>query len=798
MIRIFKKIKKWVYAQLAKITPGNTATKGASIALLVVSGLLFLVYAIWMTKQARDPWLLLFFIGFAIVCILSAYLTLWVLKKLNKIPKRYKRAFLIALPLLLSALAFEGLYLIAAVVIISLLGAAIAVFLKGTFKQLTRTKKVVTILGLCIGLGGFIAAIIGYAPVGFDAKPITNAAFQTKDQIQNIQAPSPAEKGSYTVKTLTYGSGKDLHRSAFAEDVTIKTDSVNGISFLDNWEGFAGWYREKFWGFDAKSLPINGYVWYPEGDGPFPLVLTVHGNHMMQDFSDIGYGYLGELLASRGIIFASVDENFLNSSFADITGGLDEENDARGWILLEHLRTWHTWNNDDNSQFYKKVDTTKLALIGHSRGGEAVAHAALLNKMPSYYDDATIPLDYNYDIQSIVAIAPVDGQYEPGDARTALKDINYFVLHGAQDADVSSFAGSKQYERITFSDSTNYFKSGIYIQGANHGQFNTSWGDNDIGAFTKLLNNKPLMSGEDQRKIAEVYISAFLETTLKDNAAYKPLFTDARKGKDWLPETIYLNQYEDASFEALASFDEDFNANTGTIKATHISSENVSVWREQEIKLKWGEKGSRAAYIGWHYKDLEEGVTVPDSIKASYTIHIPDTLKTIDSTRVFTFSMAESTESSDPKSKGKWVNTDDEENEDETDEDDESENDDESDEKEEGESEDEKDDEDEEDTPKEPIDFSIKMTDASGEEIHFPLSHFSALQRELKVRIWKAQFITDDDESENVFQTFSYPLEDLRRLNPSFDMTTIQKIAFVFDKTFEGVVIVDDIGFRKQ
>lgn len=31
MIRLFKKLKKWGYTQLAKITPGTTATKGAII-----------------------------------------------------------------------------------------------------------------------------------------------------------------------------------------------------------------------------------------------------------------------------------------------------------------------------------------------------------------------------------------------------------------------------------------------------------------------------------------------------------------------------------------------------------------------------------------------------------------------------------------------------------------------------------------------------------------------------------------------------------------------------------------------
>lgn len=788
MIRLFKKLKNWGYSQLAKITPGATAIKGATVALLISAIFLFLCYAIWMTSQSKDPWLLLIFIGFAIVCILSVFLGLWVLKKFNRIPKNYKKALLISIPLLLLALAFENMYMIAVIIIISLLGAAIAIFIKGRFKKLTTPKKVVTILGLCIGLGGFIGAIIGYLPTGFDTKPIINAAFQNIDDIQSIQAPSPADKGIYPVKTLTYGSSKDKHRSEFGENTTIKTDSVNGVPFLDNWKGFSGWYRENFWGFDAKSLPVNGYVWYPEGEGPFPLVLTVHGNHMMQDFSDVGYGYLGELLASRGIIFVSVDENFLNSSFTDITGGLDEENDARGWMLLEHLRVWHQWNSDTDHLFYQKVDTTKLSLIGHSRGGEAVAHAALLNKMPYYYDDATIPLGYNYDIQSIIAIAPVDGQYEPGDARTSLKDINYFTIHGAQDSDVTSFAGSKQYERVTFSDSTHYFKSGLYVQGANHGQFNTSWGDNDIGVFTKFLNNKPLLSGEDQRKIAEVYISAFLETTLKNNDAYLPLFKDARKGKDWLPKTIYLSQYEDASFTPIASFDEDFDVTTATADSITIDSEKVSIWREQEIKLKWGEKGSRAAYIGWHYDDIEEGESIPDTIMARFSIHIPDTLKMIDSTSVFAFSMAESTEDSNPKSSGKWVS---------------SENDDEDIENEteiEASSEDEDDSKknDEDEKPKDPIDFSIKMYDSKGEVLTFPLSHFSALQRELKVRILKSQFIQNKDQSENVFQTFSFSFEGIKQFNSSFDMYTIQRIDFVFDKTPKGVIIVDDIGFMKQ
>jgi hypothetical protein len=51
----------------------------------------------------------------------------------------------------------------------------------------------------------------------------------------------------------------------------------------------------------------------------------------MKDFSDPGYAYLGELFASRGFIAVSVDENFLN-------GDIRSENDARAYVLLEHLK----------------------------------------------------------------------------------------------------------------------------------------------------------------------------------------------------------------------------------------------------------------------------------------------------------------------------------------------------------------------------------------------------------------------------------------------------------------------------
>lgn len=522
MKKKYKQIIQWIKVHIKAITPGKNAVNGASLGLLTVTAILWVIYTIRIYTKTNDPWIILLSLVAVLAVILYAFAIRWVLKLLNNVSAFYRLALFITLP---SLVLMSAKWIIPVIIIVlaSLCGAVILVLKRTKFQNLTKSKKLITGLGIIIGFGGFIAIVVLYYQDGFDVDPITNAALSSDSNIQQIKAISPSQKGPYTVKTLTYGSGKDLHRPEYGAQVDIKTDSVNGLAFIDDWSGIGGWYNKKYFGFDSRALPVNARVWYPEGEGPFPLVLIVHGATDMQVYSDTGYEYLGELLASKGIIIASVDENFINSTYL---GNLRKENDARGWLLLEHLKVWHEWNKKEDNLFYRKIDTSKLALIGHSRGGEAVAHAAMFNKLPFYPDDATVKFDYDYNIKSIVAIAPVDGQYEPAGSRTEIEDINYFVIHGSQDADVSSFQGSQQYERITFKDSLYHFKSGLYVYGANHGQFNTSWGNNDtMNPFLGLLNLKQLISDENQIKIAQVYISSFLSHS---NAASWSYFISGR------------------------------------------------------------------------------------------------------------------------------------------------------------------------------------------------------------------------------------------------------------------------------
>ena len=389
---------------------------------------------------------------------------------------------------------------------------------------------------------------------------------------QAISGPSPSVRGPYGVKTLTYGHGDDKNRAEYREEVAFRTEVVDASKLIDL--GDQADSRNGYWGFDPETFPLNGRVWYPEGRGPFPLVLIVHGNHDPKDFSDPGYDYLGELLASRGYILASIDMNFVN-------GGIRQENDARGWLLLKHLQVWDQINQDPDNVFFNSVDMDNIALIGHSRGGEAVAHAAAFNELKHYPDDATLNFEFGFNIRAIVAIAPVGGQYLPTGRFVPLENINYMVFHGSHDGDVTAFQGLRLYHRLKFTDGEEYFKTAVYVYRANHGQWNSSWGAKDRGPRSdRILDLRGLLNPEEQMEFARIYISSFLEYALKKNDKFLPLFRDHRVAGDWLPKTMYITRFQDHTFKPLANFEEDIDVTTGTAVGVRLRGEGLAVWKE--------------------------------------------------------------------------------------------------------------------------------------------------------------------------------------------------------------------------
>lgn len=256
--------------------------------------------------------------------------------------------------------------------------------------------------------------------------------------------------GPNEIEYLTYGP----------ENADIKTDTIDMTNIVKR-EGFLNFLLDISSNYDFTKTPLSGCVWYPKNLFDCPVLFIIHGAHSAKDPSYLGYNYLGKYLSSNGYVVVSVDENIIND--------LETTNDARAILLLENMKEIFKINNNSENPLHKKIDKNKIALAGHSRGGESVATAYLFNDMNFYPDNGNIRFDYHFNISSLVAIAPTVDQYLPADQNIKISNVNYLLIHGSNDQDVSSVMGEKQFKNISFTDDKNFIKSSVYIMGANHG-----------------------------------------------------------------------------------------------------------------------------------------------------------------------------------------------------------------------------------------------------------------------------------------------------------------------------------------
>lgn len=222
-----------------------------------------------------------------------------------------------------------------------------------------------------------------------------------------------------------------------------------------------------------EPIEMVGHVVEPEttaDTGPRPLVLFLHGRHSYcydpsrsrdgwqwpcvapyeEVPSHLGYDYVQRVLASQGFATVSVRVNGINAQdFALDDGGAD----ARAAIVERHLEHWV------GLALEHRVDLSRVVLVGHSRGGDGVARAAI-----------ETPLAAPYRIAGQVLLAPTDfgvqtAAYVPTVTVLPYCDGDVFDLQG------QAFTDSA---RDLAADDTS-LKSSVLVMGANHNFFNTEW-----------------------------------------------------------------------------------------------------------------------------------------------------------------------------------------------------------------------------------------------------------------------------------------------------------------------------------
>jgi hypothetical protein len=253
------------------------------------------------------------------------------------------------------------------------------------------------------------------------------------------------------------------------------------------------------------------------------------------------------------------------------------------------------------------------------------------------------------------------------------------------------------------------------------------------------LNTAGLLEGEEQRQIASLYISAFLDATLRGVKEYIPIFQDYRMAGDWLPPTLYINQYGDSSFKMVADYEEDYDVTTTTLENGSVSVSHISTWKEENLLFrKYYSQDNQAVVLGWYSLDARYSITLPYFFALDWQLDRGDYL---------VFNLADG-RAGDKQNK--------------------------------------------------PLDLSIVLEDSSGQTASIPLSSVMPLLPQLPVQFtrlpaWEETRIKNP--SEPVLQSYRIPLGLFLNINPDIHLENITKIIFCFNRSASGRIILDNIGF---
>ncbi|GAA1588969.1 MULTISPECIES: Calx-beta domain-containing protein [Kribbella] len=336
---------------------------------------------------------------------------------------------------------------------------------------------------------------------------------------------------------------------------------------------------------------LLGKVYTPRGAiGPRPLVVFLHGRHqncygdpadpnsldkpwpcpkgMKPVPSYRGYDGPATALASNGYQVVSISANAINGWDGD---AYDAGAQARAELILDHLALWQKWSTVGGgpfgTRFVGKVDLQNVGLMGHSRGGEGVARAAVLNA-----DRGGL-----YGIRAVLPLAPTDF------ARATVPGVAMSVVLPYCDGDVSDLEGQQFYDDTRYSVTGDTApRSTVTVLGADHNFFNTEWTpgqsvapSNDDWAGDEKespcgAKTPSRLTAKQQQAVGTAYIAGFFRLQLGHERQFLPQFdgSDARAESAGKAVVRVVSQAPLASREDLNHFDTALPAGAVSGKAT--------------------------------------------------------------------------------------------------------------------------------------------------------------------------------------------------------------------------------------
>jgi hypothetical protein len=259
-----------------------------------------------------------------------------------------------------------------------------------------------------------------------------------------------------------------------------------------------------------------------------------------------------------------------------------------------------------------------------------------------------------------------------------------------------------------------------------------------------------------------------LEATLKGRREYLPLFEDWRVGRAWLPDTIYINRFQDASYVPLASYQEDADITTATAPGGRIAGEKLSIWREGRIPWRGGDRDYNGVFLGWNRAKgapaASYSITLPEGAAAKWQLSKASSIE---------LSVAALDEDAPLPGKKK---------------------------------DDKKKPDDAKKKQRESPDFTIELLASDGATASAPASRFAAIPPPLKETFTKLAAIEGaayEKDWEPVLQTVRAPLAQFQTNRSQangkpFDPASLSMVRLKFDRTAMSVICISGIGFGRE
>ena len=290
--------------------------------------------------------------------------------------------------------------------------------------------------------------------------------------------------------------------------------------------------------FYTMPLRLNGMIAVPDGAGPFPVVVIMHGQHgicpevegqdMLQQWPCVeeqpnykGFGYLASALASRGYLAMSINVN------AAFTNGWGEDPDGATrfpQIVDLYLASLALANAGTevgfNAPLTGKADLSQIAFIAHGQTGALATND--IQARASNTNTESIAQGFG-PIGAILYLAPAYGlNVKP------VPDVPLSVILPSCDNDLSDLPGQHYYEAARLTPDRHSFAAAVYLVGANHNFFNTVLPDEAANSRRPGCATADRLTADEQR--------AFL-------AQYAPDFMDAAFGIKPYPQEAGLNAF---------------------------------------------------------------------------------------------------------------------------------------------------------------------------------------------------------------------------------------------------------------